>query len=100
MPRKRHMSFYGSRYFTHELSLPTDECDDEVIRSSIPKRLSSRKNRMKSIHRVDLNTHKVAERSSSLQVVKHKVKPAPMMRQASSPSIQCNPQDENDGNIM
>lgn len=95
--RKRHTSFYGSRYFTHELSLPNDQCDDDAIRNSITTRQSVRRTRLKSMTRSGQKPHKVAERSSSLQVVKHKVKPAPMTRQSSSPSINCN-QDETDIN--
>ncbi|XP_054281763.1 ATP-binding cassette sub-family C member Sur-like [Macrosteles quadrilineatus] len=74
--RRRLSKFSGSRYFTHDLPLPTDECDGEdvVLR------------RRRAASTTSLPQRRAVTRTSSLQTpTSHYI--YPVKRQASSPTI-------------
>jgi hypothetical protein len=107
--RRRRGTFSGSRYFTHDLLLPTDECEDEFLERS--GRTGSESGRPSLHHRGRAATTTDAPnvrqhqscllRASSLQAgrtmargdthVKRGVPPSTIVRQYSSPNIQNSP---------
>lgn len=102
--RRRRGTFSGSRYFTHDLLLPTDECEDEFLERA--ERVSGRGGRSLLRHRTRAATtveapnvirHSSLLRASSLQAgrtvvhgdthVKRTLRPSTIVRQYSSPSM-------------
>jgi hypothetical protein len=104
--RRRRGTFSGSRYFTHDLLLPTDECEDEFLERA--GRTSGGSGRPSQRHRSRAATTTEAPnvtqqrsallRASSLQAgrtmvhgdtyIKRSFHSSTIVRQCSSPSIQ------------
>ncbi|XP_069691069.1 ATP-binding cassette sub-family C member Sur isoform X2 [Periplaneta americana] len=102
--RQRRGTFSGSRYFTHDLPLPTDECEDEFLEQI--ERTGSGSGRSSLRHRSRAATtteapnirHRGILRACSLQAGRTTVHsdtqnthPSSIMRQYSSPSMQNSP---------
>ncbi|KAJ9596446.1 hypothetical protein L9F63_012530, partial [Diploptera punctata] len=100
--RRRRGTFSGSRYFTHDLPLPTDECEDEFLeqsgRTGAGGWLRSRAATTTETPSTVSLKHRNILRASSLQAgrtivhpevnTRHSTPPPQIVRQFSSPSMQ------------
>jgi hypothetical protein len=107
--RRRRGTFSGSRYFTHDLLLPTDECEDEFVERAGRTSSGSRRPSLHHRSRAATTTEapNVTQQQSSLlracslqagrtmvhgdSYVKRGAHPSTIVRQYSSPSMQNSP---------